>query len=86
MDIDKVLLILNQVEKLGVSAKKIMADGKIGLEDLPVAISLISEIGNMIEAFKGAKEALAEAKDLDGAEALEVVKKLYEVGKAIEQA
>lgn len=86
MDIDKIILILDKIEVLGVSGKKIMADGKVDLADLPVAISLLSEINGMIEAFKGAKEALGEAKDLDSAESLEIVKKLYEVGKSIEQA
>jgi len=86
MDIDKIILILEKIEVIGVSAKKVMADGKVDLQDLPVAISLLSEINGMIEAFKGAGEALDEVKDLDGAEALEIVKKLYEVGKEIEQA
>jgi len=86
MDIDKILKILEQIETLGVSGKKIMADGKVDLADLPVAIGLLSEINSMIEAFKGAKEAFGELKDLDSAESLEIVKKLYEVGKSIEQA
>jgi len=86
MDIYKIILILEKIEVIGVSAKKVMADNKVDLLDLPVAISLLSEINGMIEAFKGASEALDEVKDLDGAEALEIVKKLYEVGKEIEQA
>ena len=86
MDIDKIILILEKIEVLGVSGKKIMADGKVDLADLPVAIGLLSEINGMIEAFKGAQEAFGEMKDLDAAESLEVVKKLYEIGKSIEQA
>lgn len=86
MDIDKLMLILDQIEKLGVGTKKIMSDGKVNMEDLPVAVGMLSEVSGMIEAFKGATEALAEAKDLDSVEGLEIVKKLYEIGKAIEQA
>ena len=86
MDIDKLLLILDQIEKLGVGAKKIMKDGKVDMADLPIAVGLLGEIAGMIDAFKSAKEALEEAKDLDSVEGLEVVKKLYEIGKAIEQA
>lgn len=86
MDIDKILLILDQVERLGIGYKKIMADGKVGVDDLPAAIGLLSDVQGFIEAFKGAKEALEEAKDLDAVEGVELVKKLYNVGKAIEQA
>jgi len=86
MDIDKILLILEKIEVLGVSGKKIMADGKVDLADLPVAVGLLSEINGMIEAFKGAGEAFGELKDLDSAEGLAVLGKLYEIGQNIEKA
>ena len=86
MDVDKILLILEKIEVLGVSGKKIMADGKVDLTDLPIAIGLLSEINGMIEAFKGAGEAFGELKDLDSAEGLVVLTKLYEIGKSIEKA
>jgi len=86
MDIDKILLLLAQIETLGVAGKKIMADGKVDLTDLPAAIGLLSNVNGMIEAFKGAGEAFGEMKDLDAAESLEIVKALYEIGKKIEQA
>lgn len=86
MNIDKIELILDKVEVIGVSAKKVMKDGKIDLADLPTAILLLSEVQGMIEAFNGAKEAFEQAKDIDPAEGLKLVEKLYSVGKAIEKA
>jgi len=86
MDIDKILLILERIEVLGVSGKKIMADGKVNIADLPEAVKLLSDIKKMMEAFSGAKEAFEEMKDLDSAEGMEILKKLYEVGKNIEKA
>lgn len=86
MDIDKVMLILDRVETLGVAGKKIMADGKVNLADLPVVIALIPEVKKMIEAFQGAGEAFEEMKDIDPSEGIELLKKFYSIGKAIEQA
>lgn len=86
MDIDKIELLLEQVKILGIAGKQIMKDGKVDLADLPVLMSLLPQISQMIEATKGISEAFGELKDLDAAEGLAVVKKLYEVGNAIEQA
>lgn len=85
-DIDAIINLLDQVQKLGVAGKLILKDGKVDLQDLPQAVALLSEVNDFIAAAKRVGEAYGEAKDLDSSEGLEVVRKMYEVGKAIEVA
>ena len=86
MDINAIEGLIKNIEKLGVAGGKIMADGKVDLADLPHAVALLSDVNEMIENFKNLKEAIGEIKDIDSAEAIAIVQKLYEAGKNIEEA
>ena len=86
MDINAIEGLIKNIEKLGVAGGKIMADGKVDLNDLPHAVALLSDVQEMINNFKKIGEAVGEIKDIDSAEAVAVIQKLYEAGKAIEEA
>lgn len=85
-DIDKILLLLSVIEPVGVNLKKALADGRIDFKDGMYGYALLQELPKLVAAFKGIAEAYDESKDIDANEALEIVKKLYEIGKKIEQA
>ena len=48
---EKIEAILDDVKELVIAAKKIKADGKVDLADLPHVISIIPKLGKFIEDF-----------------------------------
>ena len=80
-DINAIEKTLDAVEVLAVAGAQIIGDGKVGMEDLPALIGLLSEVTILLDAFKGLGEAIGEVKDLDAEESIAIVAKLYEVGK-----
>ena len=85
-DVDKLLQLIGVLEPVGVNLKKAMHDGRIDFKDGAYGLALLQELPRFVEAFKAVGEAYEEAKDIDSKEALEIVKKLYEVGAAVERA
>jgi len=86
LGIEKTVAILKSVKTLVVAAKSVMADGKVNLADLPVAISLLSQISAIAESAKGFSGAVKEAKDLEQSEVLALVNEVYSLVAAIEAA
>ena len=84
--IESILTILSQLEILAVSGKIVMKDGKVDMSDLPTAISLLGNIGSMIEGFAQISKTWDEAKDIDSVEAVALVQKIYEMSKSISKA
>ena len=84
--IESILTILIQLEILAVSGKIVMKDGKVDMSDLPTAISLLGNIGSMIEGFAQISKTWDEAKDIDSVEAVALVQKIYEMSKSISKA
>lgn len=78
--------VLEGVKVLGVAGKKILADGKISVADLPEAMALVSKAQMIVAAVEGIEGVLPEAKDLDSEEAAAIVAKVYEVIAAIKGA
>jgi hypothetical protein len=75
-DVDKLLLLaktLNELVKIGES---VMKDGKIDLLDIPELPALASKIGDIVTLVKASKELIEEGKDIDAAEAIEIVRVL----------
>ncbi len=82
-DIKETLELLDGVKKLGVGIKKVLADGKLNLADLPVLIGLIQDFPTLTAAAQGADQIPTEIKDLTMAEANQLVAKVMEVVAAI---
>ena len=64
----------------------IAKDGKIGVDDLQHLVGFGLSFQSLIDGFSGIDEALAEAKNLDQAEVLELIGAAYAVVKAFENA
>lgn len=86
MQTKEITELLDGVKAIGVAVKKIMADGKIGIADLPVVVSLLSDFKVLSDAVAGADQIPAEVKDLDAAEVQALVAKCLEVAAAIKAA
>ncbi|MDQ3159089.1 MAG: hypothetical protein M3P98_03090, partial [bacterium] len=62
---EKIEAILGDLKILAIAAKKISADKKVSLEDLPHVIALLPKLGQFFENFKAVGEAFEEGKDFD---------------------
>lgn len=58
---------------------KVMADGKVGAEDIGSLVELATKFSALQEAVEGAKEAVEEGKDLDQAEVMTILSRVYGV-------
>lgn len=74
--------LLNGVELLAVSAKKIAKDG-VSLADLPEAIELLKKVDILVEAVKGLESIDEELKDLEQEELVELGLKVFSIVKAV---
>lgn len=71
---------------IAVAAKKITADKKVDLQDLPAAMELVTKLPEIIAVVSEWQELVAEGKDLDVAEVVALIKKVDEIVKKIEKA
>ncbi len=78
--------VIDAVQLLGVAAKQVMADGKVGVADLPVVLGLVNKLSVIVAAVNGADQLVLEAKDIDAAEAQALVAKLIAAVAAIKAA
>ena len=83
---DKIEAILDDVKDLVIVAKKIKADGKVDLADLPHVIAIIPKLGQFIEDFKAIGEAVEEGKDIDVTEIVSLIQKITAMIKEVEKA
>jgi hypothetical protein len=85
-DIKNILELIEGIEAVGVPVAKAFADGKFNSSDLAHALELVKEHKKIIDAADKIGEVIPEGKDIDPAEAVVIVQKLYEVGKKIKEA
>lgn len=86
MEIKETLEMLEGVKVLAVSGKKIFADGKVSIADLPVALELLAQFGTLNAAVAGADQVIPEMKDLSADEANQIVAKVLEIVAVIKAA
>lgn len=75
----KIEQLLAAIEKVLVAVKKISADGKVGLSDLPHLLDLLQEANVVIAGLRNSDEAVGEAKELDAEEAKKVLQAFYDL-------
>lgn len=80
------LEVMEGLKALGIAAKKISADGKVNLADLPEILALLQKVQLIVESVKGVDQIPAEIKDLSEEESKELLAKLFEVMAAIKAA
>lgn len=84
--ISEIKAVLLALKDLAIDGKKVMADGKIDLSDLPVAMDLLKQQNDFVAAIKGMSELMPEAKDLSSQEMMEVVAALFSAFKEVQAA
>jgi len=85
-DIDKSLLLLDELAAIGVIFKLAYKDKKIDFKDGMYGFQLLQRLPQIISVAKSFREIIKEGKDIDPNEAIQIVAKLYEIGQKIEQA
>lgn len=75
--------LLTGVKLLLLSAKKIMADKKVNVADLPAVMELVQKSNVLVEAITGYQSIPAEVKDLDATEAQAIVAEIYALVKEV---
>jgi hypothetical protein len=69
-----------------IAGKKISADKKVDLQDLPAAMELVTKLPQIVEAFAAFEQIIAEGKDLDVAEVVALITKVDQIVKTVEKA
>jgi hypothetical protein len=67
-----------------IAGKKISADKKVDLQDLPAAMELITKLPEIVTAFSDFKGLIEQGKDIDVAEVVSLIKKIDELVKKVE--
>lgn len=75
-DVDKLKKLAFVINALVESGEAIMKDGKLGIEDIAELPKLVQNVSDLVDVIKSLEEVKAELKDIDTAEAIEVVKAL----------
>lgn len=78
--------LLNALEIVAGVAGSVMKDGKVGVDDLSHLVALGVQFQALADGFSDLDEAIAEAKDLDQMEVIELIKEVYEIVQKFEQA
>ena len=82
----KIEAIAESLKHVIVAAKKISADKKLDIADLPAAMDLLVKLPVIVESLKEVGEAWKEAKDIDVAEVVALIQKIDAIVKEIEAA
>lgn len=83
---EKIEQIVESLKHVAIAAKKISADKKIDLQDIPAAMELLVKLPGIIENVKELGEAWKEVKDIDVSEVVSLIQKLDAAIKEIEKA
>lgn len=86
LGVDKIEKAAEALSKIVIAGKKISADKKVNLDDLPAAMALIVELPSIVEAVSAWQEILAQGKDIDVAEVVQLIGKVDELVKVVEAA
>lgn len=83
---EKIEKLVDSIAHVAVAAKKISADKKVDLQDIPAAMELLVKIPEIVEDLSELSGAFDEAKDLDVAEVVSLIKLVDAKVKLIEKA
>ena len=85
-DIHNTIELFEALKLVGIFGKKVMADGKVDLADLPLLIELAQKSAEFAKAIDGISEIPAEMKDIDMAEAEQLVAEIFKAIAEIKAA
>jgi len=78
--------LLVSLKDIAVFAKKVAADKKVNLEDLPALVDLAKNMDEVLAGFDGLNKIPDEVKDIDEAEAMELLAALLKLIKEVKAA
>lgn len=84
--IDKIEKVVESFKHIAVAAKKISADKKVDLVDLPAAMELLVKLPSIVESLAAWKDILAQGQDIDVAEVVLLIQKIDAAVKEVEKA
>lgn len=84
--IKELLELLEGMKLLALDGKKVLADGKVNLADIPVAMELLGQLDVLGAAVRGADQIPSEVKDLSLEEAQQIIAKVLEIAAALKAA
>ena len=76
-DTDKLELIIDGLKGITLVGEKVMADGRVDFKDSEYIPEMYAVLKQVAEAVQSYKEMGAEIKDLDGAEAVRLISKIF---------
>jgi hypothetical protein len=82
--IDKIEKVVESLKHIAIAAKKISADKKVDLSDLPAAMELLVKLPAIVESFTAWKEVLEQGKDINVAEVVVLIQKIDAMVKEVE--
>jgi hypothetical protein len=80
------LELLEGVKVVGVAVKKVLADGKVSVGDLPVLVEVLGKFSVLVDSVQGLDQVPAEFKDLSADEANQLLAKVLELITVIKSA
>lgn len=86
LGIKEISEVFDALDVLAQFGGQVMANGKVDAGDITALVGLATQFEKLSEGAKGADGALKEAKDLDQAEVLAVVGRVYQVVKKFSDA
>lgn len=78
--------VFDALDVLAEAGGKVYKDKKVDMSDLPVLIDVAVQAKVFLDAVEGFNLAVKEAEDLDSAEQLAIVKRLFQVADKYESA
>ena len=81
--IKEILELIAGLKELGLLAKAVLKDGKVGLDDLPLLASLLAKQSVLVAALEGLSELQEEVKDLSLDEGIQLVQALAQAAKDV---
>lgn len=78
--------VFDALDVMAEAGGKVYKDKKIDMTDLPVLIDVAVQAKVFLDAVEGFDVAVKEAEDLDAADQLAIVKRLFQVAKRYEDA
>lgn len=84
--VKEMLELIEGIKQLLLVGKAVMKDGKVDMSDLSHLSVLMAKQAELVAAFQGLGDIKAEAKDIDLAEAQQVVLALIAAAKEVKEA
>lgn len=84
-DIKETLEVVDALELVLVTCIRVLKDGKVNLNDVPLLLNVLREVDKLVQGFKDLNEIPKELSDLDQDELIQLGLKVYNVIEKIKK-